>query len=344
MKNLLLIISFSLILIACDDLLLGEEAANTPESNFVSLWSEFDRHYGQFPIREIDWDSVYTSGISRAQSITSNAELYELLVETISPLNDGHVALIPIGTTFKNFRGGPLGKLDSIVDFELDVVKSNYLMQTKETGDFFTYGFLSDQVGYIYIEGFADLAKFFEDPMNEMISYFADAEALIIDVRGGYGGEDVAGQYIAGYFMDVKKPYMITKVKAGPAHDDFTDPVTWNVQPEGKKQFLKPVVVLTHRYTISARETFCLAMKMSPNVTFIGDTTAGAFSNQINRELPNGWGYSLSIGDWRDANNVSHEGVGLVPDILIQNTRQELLDGEDRVLDEALSFLSNKIN
>lgn len=327
------------LLISCDDLLLGEEIVNTPENNFKSLWMEFDRRYGQFPIRGIDWDSVYTSNISQAQTVTSDEELYKLLVDMLSPLNDGHVALIPIGTSLPDYYGGPLGKMDTISDFELDVVKDNYLVQTKMTGDFFTYGFVSDKIGYIYIEGFADLAKFFEDPMNEIISYFAEAEALIIDIRGGYGGEDVAGQYIAGYFMDERKTYMISKIKAGPGHDDFTDPVTWYVSPTGEEQFLKPVVVLTNRYTISARESFCLAMSVSPNVTFIGDTTAGAFSNQINRELPNGWAYSLSIGDWRDANNISHEGVGLIPDITVLNTRKDLLDGKDKVLEQAASFL-----
>ena len=342
MKNTLFLLLSLSILTSCDDLLLGEEVANTPENNFKSLWSEFDIRYGQFPIRGIDWDSVYTTNISRAQSTTSDEALYELMVEMLDPLNDGHVALIPIGTTLPDYHGGPIGKLDAMSDFELDVVKDNYLQEVKSSGDFFNYGYVANGIGYLHIEGFSDLAKFFEEPMNEVISYFKNADGLIIDVRGGYGGEDVAGQYIAGYFMNEKRPYMITKIKAGPEHQDFTDPVTWYVQAEGDQQFLKPVVVLTHRFTISARESFCLAMKVSPNVTFMGDTTAGAFSNQINRELPNGWAYSLSIGDWRDANNTSHEGIGLIPDVLVQNTREELLNGKDNVLEEAISFLEGK--
>ncbi|MEL6256252.1 MAG: hypothetical protein AAFR87_29885 [Bacteroidota bacterium] len=31
--------------------------------------------------------------------------------------------------------------------------------------------------------------------------------------------------------------------------------------------------------------------------------------------MPNGWVYSLSIGDWRDAEGVSFEDIGLIPDI-----------------------------
>ncbi len=336
MKKIFYVALLGLLCLACDDLLLGDAPENTAEQNFKSLWEEFDRKYGMFPLKGIDWDSVYNSNIERAKSVQSEKELYDLLVDILAPFQDSHVALVPVGSGLPVYQGGTYGSLDTMNDFSLEVIRNNYLQQAHFTGDFFTYGWLTDEVGYIHIEGFSDLARWFEAPMDELLEYFEEAEGLIIDVRGGYGGEDVAGQYIAGRFTDQKRPYMITKVRNGPGRTEFTEPVTWFVKPEGKTQFLRPVVVLTHRFTISARETFCLAMKVLPNVTFVGDTTAGAFSNQINRELPNGWGYSLSIGDWRDADGISHEGIGLVPDILVKNRREDLLSGVDEVIERAV--------
>lgn len=63
-------------------------------------------------------------------------------------------------------------------------------------------------------------------------------------------------------------------------------------------------------------------------------------SNQINRELPNGWGYSISIGQWTDENNVSYEGVGLAPDVVVQNKRQDILNGKDEALEKEIELLN----
>jgi carboxyl-terminal processing protease len=340
MKKLLALLILSCLL-SCDDILLGEETPNTLASNFENLWKEFDKKYGLFEIKGIDWDSVYAVYKPQAEQLASNKELYEMLTEMLAGLNDSHVALLPtIGSGFDFFQSGALGKLDSMTDFSLEVIKENYLSNYKFAAPFFTYGILPNNIGYIHIEGFSDLPKFLEDPMDEVINALKDTEGIIIDVRGGYGGEDLAGQYIAGRFTSTTQPYMKSRVKNGPKPNDFTPFQTWNLRPTGSFQYSKSLVVLTNRFTISARETFCLAMKIQPQVTFIGDTTAGAFSNQINREMPNGWGYSLSIGQWLDATNRSYEGIGIIPDVLVENQKSDLLDGVDNALERAIQELN----
>lgn len=341
----LLISSFlllsSVLLFSCEKVLLDEEPPNNPVSNFESLWKEFDEKYGLFGVKQIDWDSVYTVYRPQIDQVHSSVELYNVLKEMLAGLNDSHVALLPTkdsGLPF--YQSGALGKLDSMTDFSLDVVKANYLDDSKFADPFFTYGLLDNNIGYIHIEGFSDLPNFLEDPMDEVLSALENTDGLIIDVRGGYGGEDLAGQYIAGRFANERKEYMKTRVKSGPGENDFSSFQAWEIQPEGSFQYQKPIVILTHRFTISARETFCLGMKTLPQVTFMGDTTAGAFSNQINRELPNGWGYSLSIGEWLDAENRSHEGIGLVPDILVKNEKSDLQNGRDKALETAIDSLN----
>ncbi|MEM7659957.1 MAG: S41 family peptidase [Bacteroidota bacterium] len=223
-------------------------------------------------------------------------------------------------------------------DFDLEIVKEQYLsdMQRIES---FTVGLLPGNIGYLHIEGFGGLANDFQRSMEEVMAILGETNGLIIDVRGGYGGEDLAGQFIAGHFTETTLPYMQTRIKNGPAEADFTDWMEWEVRPEGTQAYTQPIMVLTHRFTISARETFCMAMKVLPQVQFVGDTTTGAFSNQINRELPNGWGYSVSIGDWRDPDGISYESIGLPPDMVVLNQREELLLGQDHVLEKALEML-----
>ncbi|HCX20830.1 MAG: peptidase S41 [Flammeovirgaceae bacterium] len=340
MKKLVVLLLLSA-LWSCDDILLGEESANTPLANFESVWNEFDAKYGLFESKGIDWDSVYTVYRPQAERLSSDAELYSLLTEMLVGLNDSHVALLPTEESgFEFFQSGALGKLDSMTDFSLEIIKENYLTNHEFADPFFTYGILESNIGYIHIEGFSDLPKFLDEPMSDVLNALEGTDGIIVDVRGGYGGEDLAGQFLGGRFASSSQPYMKSRVRNGPNPNDFTSFETWNLIPTGDFQYTKPIVVLTHRFTISARETFCLAMKVLPQVTFIGDTTAGAFSNQINREMPNGWGYSLSIGQWVDANNQSYEGVGLVPDILIENEKEDLLNGVDEALERALDQLA----
>lgn len=332
---LLIAILFS----ACDTILLERETPNDPVSNFNSLWNEFDAKYGLFQVKGIDWDSVYSVYRPLINEQSSDQDLYDVLTDMIAILNDNHVALVPTDSKYPFFQSGILGKIDSINDFDLDIIETNYLINPGFEEPFFTYGLLPDNVGYIHIEGFSDTPKFLEEPMQNMLSNLKDTKGLVIDVRGGYGGEDIAGQYIAGCFASSSVLYMKTKVKSGSGKDEFTDFESWSIKPEGDFQYVKPIVVLTHRFTISARETYCLAMKVLPQVTFVGDTTSGAFSNQINRELPNGWGYSLSIGQWVDGNGLSYEGKGLAPDVVIQNKKQDILSGKDEALEKAIEIL-----
>jgi C-terminal processing protease CtpA/Prc len=320
-------------------MLLDEEIPNNPVANFNSLWNEFDAKYGLFQVKNIDWDSVYSVYRPQINEQSSADDLYHVLVDMLGGLNDNHVALVPTDLQYPFFQSGIVGRLGSITDFDLEIIKSDYLISPGFEEPFFTYGLLPGNIGYIHIEGFSDMPKNLKKPMSEVLNSLKETKGIVIDVRGGYGGEDLAGRYIAGCFTDRSILYMKTRVKSGAGKDDFTEFEDWYIQPEGDFQYLKPVVVLTHRFTISARETFCLAMKVLPQVTFVGDTTSGAFSNQINRELPNGWGYSLSIGQWVDANGVSYEGKGLAPDVVIQNKKQDVLNGKDEALERAMDIL-----
>jgi len=59
-------------------------------------------------------------------------------------------------------------------------------------------------------------------------------------------------------------------------------------------RYTDPIALLTNRRTFSAAESFVLAMRTLPQVTIVGDTTGGGSGNPLHRELPNGWGLSVS--------------------------------------------------
>lgn len=342
MKYGLSLFSLCLILLgasACEKEIFGLKYENDPLGNFDALWSEFDQLYGLFSLKGIDWEVQRNKFRPRLTAYSSNEDLYEVIVDMLSILDDGHVGLIPFGTDLPTYFGGPRGRLDTLQDFDFALLKANYLMDSHETDFAMVYGFIEDKIGYVHIANFADGEKAFDKETGEMLNYFREATALIIDIRGEGGGEDIAGKTIASHFTDQKRLYMTTSIKNGPEPEDFTQASEWYIAPRGDFQFLNPVVLLTNRLTISARESFALAMITLPQVTTVGDTTAGAFSNQINRELPNGWGYSISIGEWRTGEGISYEGQGIPPQIPVLNKRVDLLNGKDEVLEKALELL-----
>jgi C-terminal processing protease CtpA/Prc len=129
--------------------------------------------------------------------------------------------------------------------------------------------------------------------------------------------------------------------KNGPGKDNFSSWKSRSIEPKGSYQFLKPVVVLTSRATMSSAEMFVMAMQNLPQVTIVGDTTGGGVGNPIFRELPNGWTYRLSTGITADAQGRIMEGVGVFPDLTVLTTAADSVNGIDRILEKGIEIIVN---
>ena len=335
-KPLLFATSFFILLCSCEKEIFGLPYSDQPIDNFESLWSEFDQLYGLFKVRNISWDSIYQVYRPQVNNDMSEEELYELLIAVLASLDDSHVGLLPTDSPLPQFQSGIGGRIDTIRDFSLDVVKGHYLAEA-HSNDPFTYGFLTHEIGYLHIAWEPD-ENTVDKQMEDVIAHLSSASAIVVDIRNNTGGEDRGGQAIASYFTDEERLYMTNSIKNGPGPDDFTAPMEWYIRPKGFT-FNQPLVLLTNRVTVSAGETLALAMRTLPQLTSVGDTTTGAFSNAVPRELPNGWLYTLSIGDWRAADGTSYEGIGLAPDIRVLNTSAALLQGQDQCLETAIELL-----
>ncbi len=82
-----------------------------------------------------------------------------------------------------------------------------------------------------------------------------------------------------------------------------------------------------------------MGFRVLPNVTVVGDTTNGAQSKLIGRELANGWFYSMATQKVMLGDSLSYEGIGLPPDIVLKNTLDEINVGIDRTLGYAIDEL-----
>ena len=145
--------------------------------------------------------------------------------------------------------------------------------------------------------------------LDQALAAFQGLPGVIVDVTDNRGGYDAISLHIAGRFADRRR--LAFAKRAVGASGDFQ---AFYVEPSDRLRYLGEVALLTSDVTVSAGETFTLAMRALPNVTQIGGRTRGALSDQLVKPLPNGWTLTLPAEAYHDPNGRSQEGVGIDPE------------------------------
>lgn len=332
-----LLVGFVL-LTSCSQKLIGPDAPNNPASNFDHLWREYDLMYGAFEPKKIDWQTVYQTYRSQIRDDMTDADLLKVMTRMLDVLDDNHVYLRPLASTgLPWYAGGILGRTSEWT-FSSDLVKK-YMTETRTYGNDLIYGKVAPEVGYLIIKGFENNISYYPRAMDSVLTYMQNTKGLIIDLRDNGGGEDRVAQYIANRFATEKHLSFTVRLRNGPRHNDFGPELRFYTEPQGSFQYTKPVIVLTNLTSYSSAETFMLAMLQNKTVTQVGDVTGGAFSDAVERELPNGWSIRVPIADVRNADGKNLEGIGIQPNIVVRNKPDELKAGHDKALETAIDLL-----
>ena len=325
-------------------MMLGSDEPNNAEHNFELLWNDFDHYYALFEVKHINWDSLYTVYRPMVSATTTDDELWDIVSAMLEHLDDEHVKVRIPNEEYQNYRefaSGSAKNEHALEEFSIELIAGEYVEALYQKADYFSYGKLYDHnIGYIHL-----IAMLGVDPavVYSTLAELGDVDAMIVDVRNNIGGEDVYSEGFAGGFSDGEHFLYTVETRNGPAHSDFDTPLEVFSHPHSANNFTKPVVLLTDEFTISAGEIFTLNMRSFEHVTHIGDTTAGAQSDVgAARFLPNGWMYEYSIMKYLMPDGRSLEGVGVAPDIFIQNSKADIENGKDKVLDFAIEYLENE--
>jgi len=340
MKKIFYIITVIITLSSCEKMILGEDEVNNPENNFELLWSDLDKSYALFEAKNIDWDNLYSIYRPQVTPSTTDAELWAIMSNLLEHLDDSHVTLFTSDESNYFISGYSLNE-ESKKEYSEDLISDKYLNYRIdiESEEFLFYGKIKDKdIGYIY---FGSVGGDNPAIIDNIIDVLKNHKAIIFDVRQNTGGDDRYATRIAGVFADSEKVVYSVQTKNGINHNDFDEKKYHSTKIAGDEQFLKPVIVLTDRRTISAGEIFCLQMKSFNHITQIGDTTAGDFATTGNRSfLPNGWNYKFPVqlflrpnGDYLDGNG------GNVPDVYIKNLESDIIANEDKVIEKAIQYL-----
>lgn len=118
----------------------------------------------------------------------------------------------------------------------------------------------------------------FEDPQyagetaESAIKFISNCDAIIIDLRYNYGGEEKMVRYLASYFF--VEPTLLNSryfTKQDSIVQSWTDSYT-----SGKKLIDKDIYILTSSNTASGAEAFTYILKNYDKATIIGENTRGA--------------------------------------------------------------------
>lgn len=169
--------------------------------------------------------------------------------------------------------------------------------------------------------------------VSEIASYLATASGqtagLILDVRNNPGGYLAGSVYTGSEFLESG---VIVKQQSYTGETQ-----TYSVNRRGKL-LSAPMVILVNQGTASAGEILAGALQAVGRAKVVGMQTFGKGSVQEAEDLPNGAGLHVTTAKWLLSNGVWINGVGLTPDIKIEN--DEKMPERDLQLEKAIEVLN----
>ena len=337
---------------------------SAPELNFEVLWHTFEDNYAFFKLRHIDWHQTYQRYRPRVTATTSSDSLYAVFSAMLAPFQDNHINVIVPGVKqFKSVKPSRFAQ-----EFSTDSLRGRFWAMVDQTlahngfgplqalgPDFhgqplFRYT-VSPQLAYLrfnrcFVDPDADnkvdavaLGKL----LDILFPKLDKSKGLIIDVRDNIGGNDEFGFELAGRFTGQKVTAMYKQTrKHGGDYEELEAPETWFVEPRGKAPYPGQVVLLTNDKTVSAGDVFAMIMRELPRTQLIGENTRGIYSDMYGFTLPNKWQISLSNQRYYDAQMVCYEGSGTPVNVVVKNTRQDLVRRVDPVVTRAVDALRKR--
>jgi len=189
---------------------------------------------------------------------------------------------------------------------------------------------LDEGIGYFRFSAFFD-------PFNIMPAYQSalnahrDGPGFIIDLRGNPGGIITMAPGMAGWFLEGKGVQLGTMYMRD-------QELKLTINPR-RPRYEGKVAVLIDELSASNAEILSGGLRDIGAARVFGNTTAGQVLPARAEKLPNGDGFLYAFADYVSASGQRLEGEGVQPNEVVLETREQLLEGRDPVLDAAVAWI-----
>ncbi len=288
----------------------SEEEVELTQSYLV-FKQNFAEHYPFFKDKAVSWHDDHP--------VLTNAQtLYQSLLALVQPLADPHIAIV--APEIEGYYFGHEELSQHLPEKNLGMPLTAYCRGQLKLA------VLEDKIGYLQINsfsGYSEQGDYEHDlevlnrALDNIIPQLNQLNGLILDVSQNAGGSDKLAIIMAGR-LSANDYFAYNKQAVRPISEALewtTARPTW-VEGTGVNAYQGAIVLITGKGTISAGETFTMAMmERTPEVFRVGQSTRGAFSDMLPRTLPNGWLFALPNERYLDTIGNSYDISGIPPTI-----------------------------
>ena len=215
---------------------------------------------------------------------------------------------------------------------------------------------LPGNLGYLRADGFGGSQGAFL--LGQAMDRLSQTRGLILDMRKNGGGDQSGDSIIGRLITKTVTRYQVSERvsdyllasrpelfnSAWNTGGEFTDWHSLEVKPIGTA-YGKPVYVLTSPNCFSACDTFVAALKSNHLATVVGEGSGGGTGSPLVFDLPvSGFQFRYGVVRGKTSTDDWIEGSGTQPDVAVEVTQAERMNGVDQQLLTAASMLLTQLN
>jgi len=176
--------------------------------------------------------------------------------------------------------------------------------------------------------------------ISNAIDSLRASDAIVLDIRGNFGGMAMMAPGVAGHFIDTSLT-LGTMIQRGGVQQFVINPQRVNGANKRVKPFGGPVAIVVDELSISTSEIFAVGLQALGRARVFGAQSAGQALPSVAEQLPNGDILYHAIANFLSPTGKPVEGSGVVPDVAVPVTRSQLLQGRDPAFDAALAWAAS---
>jgi C-terminal processing protease CtpA/Prc len=240
------------------------------------------------------------------------------------------------------------------------------------SGELLELKWYKGDIAYLALNSFGDpkIDTLFLEKLPEL----ARAKGLIIDLRNNGGGSTDIGTNILQYLTRdpfiaysanqsrVYYPYRRAQgqwVETGDTAGNALRTQEWLMAHDyavfndrsggsspnraGAQRIVVPTVLLVSHNTASAAEDFLVSAYRQKHMIRMGQNSYGSTGQPLQLDMPGGGGARICTKMDTYPDGTEFVGVGIKPDIPVEMTVQDYIDGKDPVLERALAYLTKDV-